>query len=62
MVYLAFGVALEDFMPIHIRLQDKNTCFAQQKDITMVKAETMIFLDVSYTALYSMFGLLYESI
>jgi hypothetical protein len=53
---------MKDFIPIHIRRQDKNAFFAQQLDVAEVKTETMLVSQMSYTAVYAVFGFLYGAI
>ena len=51
-------VNVEDFMPIRIRCSDKVSAPTQQPDVSMVKTETMLFSQVCYTALETVFGML----
>jgi hypothetical protein len=47
---------MEGFMPTRIGHPDKITALMQQPGISMVKTETMHFLQASYTAIDTMPG------
>jgi len=49
-------------MPIHIRYGDKNGGVSQRLDISLVTPKAMLCLQVSYTAIVAVFGVLCGSI
>ena len=49
-------------MPIHTRYGDKNGVLSQRLDISPVTPRAMLYLQVPYTAIVAVFGVLCESI
>jgi hypothetical protein len=59
---MRFEVVREGLMPIHLKHHDKNITTAQQLEISLVMPEEVPPSQVSYTALKTVFGVLYGSI